>query len=167
VPFKRNKQDSPRSEEAAGDVAAPAAGAAASSALSAASQTAVAVEERVADVSQNGASFSQPIVASPEKLAGVSRGRLGNLLIERNLVSEAQLEQGLAQQRETGGKIGEILVALGFLDDRDLVDTLSEFLGAGVEPATRERRGGRPRARARGGRARAARRADPGERRWP
>ena len=34
--------------------------------------------------------------ASAEKLAGISRGRLGNLLIERNLVTEAQLEQGLA-----------------------------------------------------------------------
>ena len=53
-------------------------------------------------------------------------------------VSEAQLEQGLAQQRETGGKIGEILVAMGMLDDRDLVDTLSEFLGVPVSNLRRE-----------------------------
>ena len=71
-------------------------------------------------------------IASPEKLAGVSKGRLGNLLIERELVTESQLEQGLAAQLESGGRIGEVLVSMGMLDDRDLVEALSIFLGVPV-----------------------------------
>jgi len=139
VPFKRNKQESSRNADVAIDVAAPAA-AAGNGAVSAMSNgaTAVAVEERAPNGAAPETAFGEPIVASSERLAGVSRGRLGNLLIERKLVSEAQLEQGLAQQRETGGKIGEILVALGVLDDRDLVDTLSEFLGVPVSNLRRE-----------------------------
>lgn len=76
--------------------------------------------------------------APPERLAGISRGRLGNLLIERGLVSEAQIEQGLAIQLETGGRIGEVLVNMGVLDDRSLVDALSIFLGVPVSNLRRE-----------------------------
>jgi type IV pilus assembly protein PilB len=71
-------------------------------------------------------------ITSPERLAGISRGRLGNLLIERGLVTESQIEQGLATQLESGGRIGEVLVNMGILDDRDLVDALSVFLGVPV-----------------------------------
>jgi type IV pilus assembly protein PilB len=136
VPFKRSKQEVTRTDDVAmPDAAAPvvANGAAPNS-----SQSAVAVDERDARQSVVGASLGQPAVASEEKLAGVSRGRLGNLLIERNLVSEQQLEQGLAQQRESGGKIGEVLVEMGFLDDVGLVHTLSEFLGVPVSNLRRE-----------------------------
>ncbi len=79
-----------------------------------------------------------PAVASNERLAGVSKGRLGNLLIERGLVTESQIEQALAIQLESGTRIGEVLVNMGVLDDRDLVDTLSVYLGVPVSNLRRE-----------------------------
>jgi type IV pilus assembly protein PilB len=128
VPFKRNRQETPRGDDEAQDVANPAlAGAPAPAG------TAVAVEERV--VASDG---TRPTVASSEKLAGISRGRLGNLLIERGLVTDEQLEQGLATQRDNGGRIGEVLVTMGVIDDHDLVDALSEFLGVPVSNLRRE-----------------------------
>jgi hypothetical protein len=39
---------------------------------------------------------------------------LGGILIERGIISKAQLEQGLTTQRATGMRIGEALVNLGF-----------------------------------------------------
>ena len=39
---------------------------------------------------------------------------LGEILIERGIISKAQLEQGLSTQRATGMRIGEALVNLGF-----------------------------------------------------
>jgi type IV pilus assembly protein PilB len=80
----------------------------------------------------------EQVVAPNERLAGVSRGRLGNILIERGLVNESQLEQGLATQIESGGRIGEVLVNMGLLEDRDLVDALSVFLGVPVSNLRRE-----------------------------
>jgi type IV pilus assembly protein PilB len=80
----------------------------------------------------------EQVIAPNERLAGVSRGRLGNILIERGLVTEAQLEQGLAGQLESGGRIGEVLVNMGLLEDRDLVEALSVFLGVPVSNLRRE-----------------------------
>ena len=39
------------------------------------------------------------------------KGRLGDLLLEKNLITQDQLDQALAQQSESGGKLGEVLVA--------------------------------------------------------
>ena len=128
MPFKRNKKEPPRDENAR--ESAVATGSASSGAA-----TAVAVDEREPSP-LNGT--QQPAVASPERLAGISRGRLGALLIERGLVTEEQLEQGLSEQGESGGRIGEVLVALGFVDERDLVDALAEFLGVPVSNLRRE-----------------------------
>jgi type IV pilus assembly protein PilB len=53
---------------------------------------------------------------------------LGELLVERRLVTSAQVDEALAQQRQGSEcRLGEILVGLGMLDDRDLVDPLSEL----------------------------------------
>ena len=51
---------------------------------------------------------------------------LGQMLIERKLISAADLQNGLALQRERKDKIGRILVDLGSLAERDLIATLSE-----------------------------------------
>ena len=132
MPFKRNRQET-KSDEETKDAVAPAAG---TTVTTASPATAVAVDDR--DATEMPDLVTQPAVASAEKLAGISRGRLGNLLIERGLVSDEQLEQGLTEQRENGGKIGELLVTMGFLEDRDLVDALSEFLGVPVSNLRRE-----------------------------
>ncbi len=54
--------------------------------------------------------------------------RLGEILIERNLISEEDLDRALELQRERGDKLGKILVDLGFIAMRDVVAALSEQL---------------------------------------
>ena len=40
--------------------------------------------------------------------------QLGELLIERGIITKSQLEKALEVQRQKGGLIGQILVVLGF-----------------------------------------------------
>lgn len=54
---------------------------------------------------------------------------LGQLLIERGLISQPQLEKGLALQKEKGGLIGEILVELGYLKEEDIAQALTAQYG--------------------------------------
>ena len=54
--------------------------------------------------------------------------RLGEILIERNLISEEDLDRALDLQKERGDKLGKILVDLGFIAMRDVVAALSEQL---------------------------------------
>ncbi|MGD9520270.1 MAG: GspE/PulE family protein, partial [Armatimonadota bacterium] len=57
------------------------------------------------------------------------RKPLGQMLVEKGLVSAQQLREALEAQRESDLRIGEILVTLGYLDRRALFETLSEQLG--------------------------------------
>src|SRR5829696_6385218 len=54
------------------------------------------------------------------------RIRLGESLVEAGLIDPAQLEQALARTSTTGERVGEALVALGFIAERDLVRTLAK-----------------------------------------
>jgi general secretion pathway protein E len=54
---------------------------------------------------------------------------LGQMLLARNLVSETDLERGVAFQTRFGGRLGAILVRIGALSESDLLATLSEQLG--------------------------------------
>ncbi len=54
--------------------------------------------------------------------------RLGEILIERNLISQEDLDRALELQKERGDKLGKILVDLGFIAMRDVVAALSEQL---------------------------------------
>jgi type IV pilus assembly protein PilB len=51
--------------------------------------------------------------------------RIGELLLERGLANEAQIDQGLARQRESGGRLGEILVNMGVVGERSLAEVLA------------------------------------------
>ena len=55
--------------------------------------------------------------------------RLGEILIERKLISEEDLERALELQKERGDKIGKTLVDMGFIAMRDVLAALSEQLG--------------------------------------
>jgi type IV pilus assembly protein PilB len=55
--------------------------------------------------------------------------QLGDLLIERNIISERQLEKALAVQKERGGLIGELLVELGFAKEEDIAQSLTAQYG--------------------------------------
>ena len=49
---------------------------------------------------------------------------LGEILIQRKRINRDQLQVALDIQKEKGGFIGEILVNLGYLDERDIVVAL-------------------------------------------
>jgi general secretion pathway protein E len=55
--------------------------------------------------------------------------RLGEMLLERKLITAEDLEKALELQKERGDKLGKTLVDLGFIAMRDVLATLSEQLG--------------------------------------
>ena len=55
-----------------------------------------------------------------------ARRRLGEILIERGLISDRELREALEQQRDTGSKLGEILVQLGFVTQARLAGVICE-----------------------------------------
>ncbi len=52
--------------------------------------------------------------------------KIGELLVKNGIISEAQLNEALRQQKVQGKKLGEILLELQYLTSRDLVCMLSE-----------------------------------------
>ncbi len=58
-----------------------------------------------------------------------SKRRLGDVLLEQELVSKEQLDECVALQRSSGQSLAHILVERGYLGEEDLVITLSEQLG--------------------------------------
>ncbi|MGB7491020.1 MAG: type IV-A pilus assembly ATPase PilB [Thermoanaerobaculia bacterium] len=55
--------------------------------------------------------------------------RLGELLQQAGKVTEEQLNQALAAQQSQGGRVGSHLVKLGYIDDEELVEFLSQRYG--------------------------------------
>jgi type IV pilus assembly protein PilB len=51
--------------------------------------------------------------------------RLGELLIERGVITREELDKALAAQKQEGGLIGETIVELGFAKEEDIVYTLA------------------------------------------
>ncbi len=60
--------------------------------------------------------------------------RLGEILIEKRLIEAEDLDRALELQRERGDKLGKILVDLGFIAARDVLQALSEQLGIPYQP---------------------------------
>ncbi|GAB5381700.1 MAG: GspE/PulE family protein [Aliiglaciecola sp.] len=54
--------------------------------------------------------------------------RLGDLLVQNNIINEEQLMQALSAQRESGRKLGAVLVEQGFVSEHDLLTFLSQHL---------------------------------------
>src|SRR5215469_12825421 len=54
--------------------------------------------------------------------------RLGEILIEKRLITQEDLDRALELQRERGDKLGKILIDLGFVAARDVLSSLSEQL---------------------------------------
>ncbi len=57
-----------------------------------------------------------------------TRVRLGELLLRARLVTQAQLDEALAKQKETGRRLGEELFASGVINEIQLTQTLSNQL---------------------------------------
>jgi adsorption protein B len=64
---------------------------------------------------------------SEAELVGFKR-KLGDLLLERRLISLSGLNQALARQKENGQRLGDIIVDLGLARERDVVETLGAQL---------------------------------------
>lgn len=59
--------------------------------------------------------------------------RIGDMLIEENLITQEQLEKALKLAKESGKKIGETLVENGYTTDEAIMRTLSHQLGIEIE----------------------------------
>lgn len=55
--------------------------------------------------------------------------QLGELLIERRIINHKQLDQGLKLQKERGGLIGQILVALGYATEEEIAQAITVQYG--------------------------------------
>lgn len=55
--------------------------------------------------------------------------QLGELLIERGIINQQQLDKALATQKERGGLIGEILVDFGYAKEEDIAQALTAQYG--------------------------------------
>ncbi|MEX2544245.1 MAG: ATPase, T2SS/T4P/T4SS family [Phycisphaeraceae bacterium] len=72
--------------------------------------------------------------------AGATAVRVGDLLLERGLITSDQLDAALAHQRSHGGEklLGEVLVELSFVSEEQVMAVLAEAYGlpyARLEPA--------------------------------
>jgi type IV pilus assembly protein PilB len=90
---------------------------------------------------------SEPAVASVASVAPVAAVpdeerrdalRLGDLLIESQLVTASRLDEALLQQSASGKRLGELLVELGAIDDFDLARVLSGRLGVPLADLRRD-----------------------------
>ena len=55
--------------------------------------------------------------------------QLGELLLDRGIINQGQLDQALNFQRIKGGLIGEVLVELGFAKEEDIAQSLTAQYG--------------------------------------
>ncbi len=55
--------------------------------------------------------------------------QIGEILVKENVISSDQLGAALKHQRENGGRIGSILISLGFVEDDDITSILSKKYG--------------------------------------
>ncbi|MFV2031309.1 MAG: GspE/PulE family protein, partial [Gammaproteobacteria bacterium] len=62
-------------------------------------------------------------------MAFAKKIRLGDLLVEKNLITEDQLQLALTEQKKLGRKLGGTLIELGMIDEDSLLNLLSGQLG--------------------------------------
>ena len=58
-----------------------------------------------------------------------SRPRLGDLLTEAGMITPAQLEQALQEQKRRGERLGKVLIRLGFITEASILEVLEFQLG--------------------------------------
>ena len=54
--------------------------------------------------------------------------RIGDLLVQNDVITEEQLQTALVNQRETGLKLGRSLIELGFIEEDEFLSFLSKQL---------------------------------------
>jgi type IV pilus assembly protein PilB len=66
------------------------------------------------------------------------KGMLGQLLVKRGLVTEEQIATALSMQATSDKRLGELLVEIGALDERSLVEALADFFDMPVTHLRRD-----------------------------
>ena len=56
--------------------------------------------------------------------------KLGEILVNEDIITEKELEKGLAEQKKKKGKLGNVLVASGIITEDQLVQAFSLQLGS-------------------------------------
>jgi type IV pilus assembly protein PilB len=64
--------------------------------------------------------------------------KLGELLVQKQLVTHAQVSEALVQQSASGKRLGTLLVELGVLDERNLAATVADQLGLPLADLSRQ-----------------------------
>ncbi len=59
----------------------------------------------------------------------LKRIRIGDILLQKGLITEAQLKLALEEQKKSRKKLGQIFVELGYIDEDTLTDVIAEQLG--------------------------------------
>ena len=60
----------------------------------------------------------------PEKI------RLGEILVQQKLLTEAQLKSALDEQKKTGRRLGRMFIEMGFITEEQISKALARQLGA-------------------------------------
>jgi type IV pilus assembly protein PilB len=72
---------------------------------------------------------SDTVESDTRQVASTGASRLGDLLVERNLVTQSQLSEALLQQEVSGKRLGTLLIELGAVDELECTRILGEQLG--------------------------------------
>ena len=62
----------------------------------------------------------------------IEKFKLGDLLIKKGLITEVQLKVALEEQKVKNKRLGEVLVDLGYIDEKKLIESISEQLNIKV-----------------------------------
>jgi MSHA biogenesis protein MshE len=54
--------------------------------------------------------------------------KIGELLVQAKIITEEQLQLALKYQKEKGGKLGSIIVSMGFATENSLLEAISQQL---------------------------------------
>lgn len=54
--------------------------------------------------------------------------KFGDYLVEKGVISEGQLKEALARQKEFNDRVGNLLVKLGFISEETMIDSLADYL---------------------------------------
>ena len=73
-------------------------------------------------------------MSKTDKAGGKTHKRIGDLLIDHELITEAMLIEALEAQKKSGDKIVEILISLGHLTVQQFVNFLSRQPGIASTP---------------------------------
>ena len=57
------------------------------------------------------------------------KARLGEILVQSNIITHEQLLQALEEQKKSGGRLANVLKKLGFLKEEDEIFYMSKQLG--------------------------------------